>query len=199
MPAFGAQVSTSSLDLVVGGAGQPRAFPGRPQEHDNWCWAAVMAALLQDLRNQTVPQCAIVGQFKGFDCCPPAPVVDEQASLADIFAIESIPLGATFHGLDFFQDGQAAFGAIRASLDANRPVPILIAWDGPGAGSAHYVCAFDHTTVAGQDALWIFDPGKAWTADGNRRLRTVTSMAKYGQSPGPGAAFGHWAEAYILT
>lgn len=170
-------------------------FATQTQEESNWCWAAVTSALLSHLGRQPMTQCRLVSAWKGVNSCPPKRAIDEPASLDEILNnIASIP--AKLKGSGFFKNPTATFVSISAAIDAGKPVPMTIAWKDSTA--RHCVCAFGHTTIGDEPALWIFDPWPAWAEDGNVRLRTVSSMRSYEQAPEAAASQGHWSEAYLL-
>jgi hypothetical protein len=193
--AFGAHGVAVSHDIAIAaGALSAASFPTQTQQRDNWCWAAVSAALLPIFHKAPMQQCEIVTQFKGVASCPPNIGIDESAILDDVFA--SLQLGHRYHSREFLDDVDGAIPEIRAELEAGRPVPITISW-GPDSNN-HYVCAFAYAQVDGEPALWIFDPWRSWAADGNKRLRTVASMTHFEQERGS-ATVGEWIEAYFMS
>src|SRR5713101_7483427 len=95
------------------------------QKAQNWCWAAVAAAVHQQPPTPPAQCQEAIHLLKRSDCCANPPACDVTASLSDA-------LGASL--LEFI-DGQIAFNDLHAEIDSNVPVCARIVWDGDGDGT----------------------------------------------------------------
>jgi hypothetical protein len=196
MAAFGPLVGEEELRIVAAPSVPIPAFDCQPQEHSNWCWAAVAVGMARALKSIRVLQCEVVSRHKGANCCPPASPVNEVASLSEILQ-KQFGIDCDWENARFLKDTWQAYETIRRRLDAHLPVPILVQWKDEATGTwpGHYVCAIGYEMLESEPALWIFDPWRDFAADGNRRLQTLTSMSSY--RVGGAARFGRWTELYL--
>jgi hypothetical protein len=139
-PAEGATEPAAHLDLAVAPAGVcALSVPLAKQEMDNWCWAAVTAAIeayYQEPFAET--QCQVATRWLGEKCCPPT---QDKTS----------PLQNSMYDLVTALRGNAAGGALggqfqnadlRREVDAKRPLCCIL---GKGGVPSHVILAVGYT------------------------------------------------------
>jgi hypothetical protein len=118
------------------------SFLMQPQEHSEWCWAAV-AASVSDFYAQVSgtakeSQCAIASRCLTYQCCPPLPPGWNGNTF---WALENA-LGA--HLAQGPIDGPLSFSDIVTEIDAKRPVCCRISFDGVD-GHFNAIVGYDDT------------------------------------------------------
>jgi hypothetical protein len=125
----------------------------QPQEHENWCWAAVASTISKLLsHNSPWSQCAVAcAVFPGAQCCESGGSADcnkhcdLDAALAKTGNLKGAPV-----------NDEVEPAELVASLKDGRPVCIRIEWD---SGNGHFVlirAASDEGSGAGH--VIISDP-----------------------------------------
>ncbi len=116
------------LDLVAAPAGvRTLAVPLAKQEMDNWCWAAVTAAIEAYYQEPFAEiQCAVATRWLSEPCCPPSQDKSSplQNSMYDLVtALRGNAAGRALGGQ--FQDAD-----LRSEIDAKRPLCCVLGKDG---------------------------------------------------------------------
>ena len=165
-------------------------FPtSQSQQKDNWCWAAVTFAVLR-LRGQNPllsSQSDIVR-----DLYPD--LKDEGADLDVCLPHWGLPT-TTFYDPMFALPQSVQ--KIVDSINHGLPVPIYIAWHGYPINKGHAICAFGYDQIAGESAVWLYDPSAKDSDDDNVKLVSFEGLSRYDSGLKEGTV-GFWAAYYLL-
>ena len=169
----------ASRDILVDG------LQADTQERDNWCWAAVGAALLAIQEGEFgQSQCKIANMYAGRssyqsinevllrgNCCDPSVDADTAGLLNEVLDILRISNGGWWARGNLDDE----IGHMKAKLRDGRPVPVFIDW--PSSNIGHFVVIFGFSKLDGQPAVHIYDPAKSYRNIGNVRLVTIRKFA----------------------
>lgn len=160
----------------------------RPQETNNWCWAAVTQMLAEHV-GISVQQCDLANhRFGRMDCCTP------QNSGSDCPKTNNcnMPgwLELTFVGVSFSESGTAlTWEEIREEIFCDIK-PMGYAYGTPGV-VGHVVVMKGYVTVGGIDYIVLNDP---WApCEGTERLIT------YNEYVNPAGTATHWNTWYNIS
>ena len=101
-------------------AEEPTAVPDCSmitQELTKWCWAAVTQTI-EGTRGNVVEQCEVAQSAVAPDCCADKLSCNVERSLPEVLASRQIPCSP--------QGGTVSFAAIKAQIDAGKPVGCFI-------------------------------------------------------------------------
>jgi papain like cysteine protease AvrRpt2 len=125
-------------------------FSMQAQTESNWCWAATARSVSHFYwRRSPWTQCGVAnGELGHTDCCSsPAPGPCNVPWYLD----RALARTRNFVSIT----GPVPFSAVRAEIDARRPVGARIGWSG---GGGHFMCIYGYSTVLGQEYFDIDDP-----------------------------------------
>jgi hypothetical protein len=137
----------------TGGAGANMLpFTMHPQEQANWCWSAVGVSVAQFYIPATpwTSQCYLASQELGLTCCPTG--MNNGACDVPWYLERSLTRVGHYNTIGF---GSLGIGAIRAEIDAARPLGVRIQWSGTGG---HFVVVSGYSVGAGGTFVTIEDP-----------------------------------------
>jgi hypothetical protein len=179
--------------LLLGGCCNPELIgnvPGtlRPQETDNWCWAATTQMLAQHFGITTVTQCALANQrFGRTDCCNLQVPNDRCKKDADCNRPGNLMLDEV--GLKFSTTSTArSWEDIRKQVFCAKK-PMGYAYGTPGV-VGHVLVVKGYFSVGGTNYVVLNDP---WApCDGEERSIT------YNEYVNPAGSSTHWTTWYDL-
>lgn len=125
-------------------------FTMQAQTQSNWCWAATATSVSHFYWFwSTWTQCRVAGAELGrTDCCgSPVPGPCNVPWYLD----RALTRTRNFVSMS----GPATFAAVRAEIDAGRPVGARIGWSG---GGGHFMCIYGYSTYLGRQFFDIDDP-----------------------------------------
>lgn len=160
----------------------------RPQQTNNWCWAAVTQMLAQHV-GKSVTQCNLANhRFGKNNCCNDEPT-DNTCRKTNDCNTPGWPELA-FAGVGFKEDATAlSWDALKKQIFCAKK-PMGYAYGTPGV-VGHVVVVKGYVTVAGTNYVVLNDP---WSpCNGSERL---ISYNDYADPPG---ASTHWATWYDIT
>jgi len=142
------------------------------QTQDNWCWAAIGAALARYFHRPQRTQCALVqGTLHpvGVNCCetPGHPQCDRVERISSVLA----EVGVARLAQPPQPEGQLPYATIRSDIGRDRPVICLMS----GMDGEHYVIVVGWFIEAGVPWLVVDDP-----ADGYRHRVTYSDFFSFG-------------------
>jgi hypothetical protein len=179
----------AGLDDGDGGPPPPAAGPTQrvlpglgmiAQEETNWCWAAVTQSVLGYVHQLNQSQENIATDHahrngKPYTCAPPRRKQvlggacgngDCAGSCNDAHILRVVLHEQGCLKAPLSEDGPPSFGAIRAEIDAGRPVPCRIQWGGDGGG--HFVIVSGWSVDGdGIERVHVLDPA---TNEGGRAI-----------------------------
>ncbi len=126
------------------------SFNMQMQTQSNWCWAATANSVSHYFwRWSTWSQCRIAnGELGSTDCCQnPVPSHCNVPWYLD----RALTRTRNFVSIQ----GPAAFSAVRAEINAGRPVGARIGWSG---GGGHFMVIYGYSMIAGDEFFDIDDP-----------------------------------------
>lgn len=127
------------------------SFMAQPQEHPEWCWAAVAASVAQFYRNP-IEQCEIAnGELGRRDCC------DEKAGSGPGNVVGYM-MSSLYRVGHFARWAVRTIGKpppmdhdIRSEIDAGRPLCLRVVWNGSGAHFVTITAYLDGVALPGGD------------------------------------------------
>lgn len=159
----------------------------RPQETNNWCWAATTQMLAQHF-DVSVTQCSLANQrFGRADCCNPKSDAGNCPKTDSCNRPGWLMLG--FCGLDFEEDTNAlSWSKLRKQIYCSKK-PMGYAYGTPGV-VGHVVVIKGYITLGGTDYVILNDP---WNpCNGQERIITYDEYAD------PAGSRTHWRTWYNL-
>lgn len=159
----------------------------RPQETNNWCWAATTQMLAQHF-NVSVTQCSLANQRFGFtNCCDPQNDGSSCPKTSDCNKPGWLML--TECGLTFEEDtNPLSWETLRKQIYCSKK-PMGYAYGTPGV-VGHVVVIKGYLTLAGTNYVVLNDP---WgPCNGQERIIT------YDQYADPAGTSTHWRTWYNL-
>ncbi len=186
-------ISTVALLALLGGCCDPEivgSVPSalRPQETNNWCWAATTQMLAQHL-GISVTQCALANhRFSKTNCCDPQMTGATCPKTNDCNTPGWLELD--FAGVKFSETNAA-----RTWRDMTRQIycrrkPMGYAYGTPGV-VGHVLIVKGYVSVAGTQYLVLNDP---WSpCNGTERLITYAEYAD------PAGTATHWNTWYDIA
>ncbi len=159
----------------------------RPQETNNWCWAATTQMLAQHF-NVTVTQCSLANQrFGRNDCCNPKSDMGNCPKTDSCNRPGWIMLGAC--GLSSDESAAAlSWNSLRKQIYCSKK-PMGYAYGTPGV-VGHVLVIKGYLTLGGTNYLVLNDP---W-APCNGQERIIT----YEQYADPAGSATHWRTWYNI-
>ena len=153
------------------------AFNMEAQTQSNWCWAATSTSVSHYYwfwSNWT--QCRVAGaELNRNDCCnSPVP----SPCNVPWFLDRALTRTNNFVSIA----GPVAFSAVKAEIDAGRPVGARIGWSG---GGGHFVCIYGYSSFLNDEYFDIDDP-----IYGKSHLRVADFSSNY-------QASGTWTHTYF--
>ena len=142
------------------------AFNMEAQTQSNWCWAATSTSVSHYYwfwSNWT--QCRVAGaELNRSDCCnSPVP----SPCNVPWFLDRALTRTNNFVSIA----GPVAFSAVKAEIDAGRPVGARIGWSG---GGGHFVCIYGYSSFLNDEYFDIDDPIlREVTSEGWRLLKQL--------------------------
>jgi hypothetical protein len=123
----------------------------QPQEDSNWCWAAVAVSVAQFYNAATAwsSQCDLASTELGKVCCPPK---SNPACNVPWYLDTSL---ARVGNLKRWAAGSQPLAAIRAEIDADRPLGVRIGWS---IGGGHFVAVSGYWASSAGDVVTVEDP-----------------------------------------
>lgn len=125
-------------------------FTMQAQTESNWCWAATATSVSHFYRVRSRwTQCRVAdAELQRTDCCgsPTAGPCNVPWYLDRALTRTRNLVRVT---------GPVSFSAVRAEIDAGRPVGARVGWSG---GGGHFTCIYGYSTVLGQAFLDVDDP-----------------------------------------
>ncbi|HEY2069946.1 MAG TPA: papain-like cysteine protease family protein [Rhizomicrobium sp.] len=182
--------ATAPLELMV-----------EPQEHSNWCWAAVASGVSKFLdKTDTWPQCsvatAVIGH--GCDCCD-----DYDESTCNVSSSARFALGKTGNLRDWDplpddasdQIDQLAQN-VAAEMANGLPVCLRVSWDGddPSDDSEGHFIAVRNVDKNDQDEYCFLTTDPIY-GDAHYSVSDFV-FAAYGNQFKPDAVHGKWTHTY---
>jgi hypothetical protein len=148
------------------------------QLQTNWCWAACASSASGFYDPATTwGQCAVVNaELEKGECCAEG---GSGACNVPWYLDRALRRTGNFARMT---DGPVPWSAIRAEIDAGRPVAARIGWNG---GGGHFVVLTGYRAVAGARELDVQDP---WT--GSSRLAVDVLATNYKSA-------GKWTHTYL--
>lgn len=159
----------------------------RPQETNNWCWAAVTQMIAQN-EGVTISQCELANhRFSKTNCCDPQNSGSSCPKTSDCNTPGWLELD--FAGLNFTEtDTALSLADIRKQIYCSKNV-LGFAYGGTGVG--HVVIIKGYMSVGGTNYLVINDP---WSpCSGQERLIT------YEEYVDPAGSINHWATWHTIS
>ena len=180
MPNALASIRLRSVDFSLDNAETPASsiidrFPTDPQTETNWCWAAVGAGLYNYyLTSSTaITQAAFAqtfGKTQEDEMRNPIEIIDA----LEAFDIE-IPRHDQLRRRDL-RDTENLWSKIKASITAQRPVPLAIRWNGNHT-VGHMLCILGVSSLGGKRAVIVYDPAEDYEPEDN--LREIAFSRSY--------------------
>ena len=161
-----------------------------PQCQTQWCWAAVTRAVQARLFGQMLTLCEIASTTLDRSCCDD----DDDCANAARSCNRQTYLQRAFsaHGIQHtYIRGAPVLDTIHTEIQAGRPVPILVDWDG---GGGHFF------VIVGLDPR---PPGVLMVADSRRASDDDPTLAPITRRQLPDAASrfdvaGRWTWTFLL-
>jgi hypothetical protein len=154
----GASAAESSPDC-----GNPlKRFKGQIQSEDEWCWAAVCAAIAGFYGNtKYTKQCQIVGDYIGQPCCTNLTPACKNKTVG---GLDPVLIETENYNNDLWATGPApSFNSIKAEIDNCHPLGLSFTWtSGPDKDTGHAVSIIGYTTSP-SNSLIIYDPANDGT------------------------------------
>ncbi|NNE75480.1 MAG: hypothetical protein HKN31_00200 [Pricia sp.] len=160
----------------------------RPQETNNWCWAAVTQMIAQN-EGQIVSQCDLANhRFSKTNCCD----FENQGASCPKTSDCNMPgwLELTFAGVNFSEDVNAlSWAKLKKSIYCSKDV-LGFAYGTPGV-VGHVVAVKGYVSVGGTQYVVLNDP---WSpCNGSERLIT------YDEYVNPAGTSTHWRTWYGIS
>lgn len=138
------------------------------QEQNNWCWAAIGAALARYFHGQQPSQCELVQSTlepPGIDCC--ATPTDPACDVVEVISAVLQRINVPRRGAPPQPQGMISYDDIKHDIANNRPIICLMS----GLGGEHYVVIVGWFMRDGMPWLRVDDPAVG--------LRKETSFADF--------------------
>ena len=149
------------------------------QEHSNWCWAAVTAAIVHFFTPESqVRQCGIAHDELDLRCCE-----DPERKCNQVHRLQ-LPLARIGRLRGQQKQGVLSFNEIREEIDAGRPICVRVGWNG---GGGHFVVISGYDVLPKMGEVVIIDDPQA----GQSRLTYDAFLSRYRKS-------GSWTHTYPL-
>jgi Papain-like cysteine protease AvrRpt2 len=162
------------------------SFKIETQKELNWCWAAVATTVVRYYEpSNTLEQCKLAEKLTGVpNCCSSNKACDFNEYLDDALAAANSSLTKGLNNQTL--PGKALkFEAIKAEIDAGRPIGVGIQWYGENSG--HFVIINGYAVEAsGEKWVDISDP---YYED---------STVPYDQFVSAYLEAGKWSDTYLI-
>ncbi len=166
----------------------PSKFTIETQVEINWCWAAVATTIGRYYQpTKDLQQCQVAQKVTGIaNCCPEVEACDQFKALDDALSAVNAILPATLKN-QLLLGKVLKFAAVRAEIDAGRPVGARIQWYGGDPDAGHFVILSGYAIEASGEK-WV-DVSDPYYED---------STVPYDQFVSAYLEAGSWSDTYMI-